>query len=342
MRLASSVLCVLCLTATGCTTLQPDPALCASNIPRELDMVSLPPYVIEPPDILLVDAVRTIPLPPYHIQPLDVLAIQVTGALAAEPISGLYTVDPDGTVALGLSYGTVRVVGLTTQDAKKAIEDQLKTVLKDFQVTVNLAQSQAVQQIRGEHFVRPDGTIGLGTYGTVRVVGLTLPEAKRAIEEQLSQYLQKPEISLDVYAYNSKVYYVIFDGGGAGQQIHILPVTGNDTVLRAIAQVTGLTPVSSKHHIWVARPGPACSTCDQVMAVDWVGITTRGRTETNYQLLPGDRIYVKADGMVELDTRVARIIQPFERIFGFILLGSGTIRDVNLSHHRPATGGTGF
>jgi polysaccharide export outer membrane protein len=333
------MLCGLCLAGMGCSTFQLDPCLCDCRIPRELDMVSLPPYVIEPPDILLIDAVRTIPLPPYRIQPLDTLAIQVTGALATEPISGLYTVDPDGTVALGLAYGSVRVAGLTTAEAKKAIEDHLKTILKDFQVSVSLAQSQAVQQIRGEHFVRPDGTVALGIYGSVRVAGLTLAEARSAIEAHLAQYLQQPEISIDVFAYNSKVYYVIFDGGGAGQQIHMLPVTGNDTVLRAISQVSGLTPVSSKHHIWVARPGPACAVCDQVMPVDWVGITSRGRTETNFQLLPGDRVYVKADCMVEFDTRVARLIQPFERIFGFILLGSGTIRDVNVSHHRALSGG---
>jgi polysaccharide export outer membrane protein len=303
-------------------------------------MVSLPEYVVEPPDILLIDAVRVIPLPPYRIQPLDTLIIQVIGALATEPISNLYPVDPDGTVNLGITYGSVRVVGLTLPEAKKAITDHLSAILKDYQVQVALGQSQALQQIRGEHLVRPDGTVGLGTYGSVRVTGMTLAEARKAIEAQLSNYLQNPEISLDVFAYNSKVYFVIFDGGGLGQQIYTLPVTGNDTVLRAIGQVSGLTLVSSKYHIWVARPAPACSPCDQVLPVDWVGITTRGRTETDYQLLPGDRIYVKADCMVEFDTRLSRLIAPFERMFGFTLLGSGTVRDVS-SAHSTLGGGTG-
>jgi hypothetical protein len=76
------------------------------------------------------------------------------------------------------------------------------------------------------------------------------------------------------------------------------------------------------------------------MPVDWVGITMRGRTETDYQLLPNDRVYVKADAMVEFDTRLARLITPIERIFGFILLGSGTIRDVS-SSHSSLGGGSG-
>ena len=118
LRRTSWLLWALCLSCTGCysfqtCTYQPDPCLCECRIPRELDMVSLPAYVIEPPDILLIDAVRTIPLPPYRIQPLDILAIQVTGALATEPIAGLYTVDPDGTVGLGFNYGSVRVAGMS-------------------------------------------------------------------------------------------------------------------------------------------------------------------------------------------------------------------------------------
>jgi protein involved in polysaccharide export with SLBB domain len=258
------------------------------------------------------------------------------GALATEPISALYPVDPDGTVNLGLTYGSVRVAGLTLVEAKKAVTDHLSTILKDFQVQVSLGQSQALQQIRGEHLVRPDGSIGLGTYGSVRVVGMTLAQARAAIETHLSKYLQKPEISVDVFAYNSKSYYVIFDLGGNGQQVVRLPVTGNDTVLDAVGLVSGLTAVSSKYHMWVARPSEACAQCDQVMPVDWVGITTRGRTETNYQLLPGDRLYVKADAFVELDTRLARFLAPFERAFGFTLLGSGTV----FSIERNTAGGS--
>lgn len=88
------------------------------------------------------------------------------------------------------------------------------------------------------------------------MTGLTLDQAKAAIERHLSQYLQKPEVAVDVLAYNSKVYYIIFDGAGNGQQMTRLPITGNDTVLDAISQIYGLLPVADKHHIWVARPAP--------------------------------------------------------------------------------------
>src|SRR6476659_8027799 len=78
-------------------------------VPHELAKVSLPPYVVEPPDILLIDAIRLVPKPPYRIEPLDALGIQVTGTLPEQPIQGIYSVDADGTVNLGFTYGTVSV-----------------------------------------------------------------------------------------------------------------------------------------------------------------------------------------------------------------------------------------
>lgn len=316
----------LCVGAAGCETCGKEE--CCTQMPRELQKVTMPEYVIEAPDILLIDAIRLVPLPPYKIEPLDALLIQAAKPLPTDPLAGLYPVDPEGTVNLGPRYGAVRVVGLTLEQAKAAIEKHLKPILTDPTVAVEVGQSRAQQQVRGEHLVRQDGTVGLGIYGSVRVAGLTLAQAKSTIEGQLAQFLQSPEVSVDVLAYNSKVYYVILDGAGTGQQVVRLPITGNETVLDAISQVNGLGPVSSKRHIWVSRPSPACSGQDQVLPVDWIGITTLGRTGTNYQILPGDRVYVQADKLVTADTYLARVLTPLERVFGFILLGSGVVKDL--------------
>jgi len=59
-----------------------------------------------------------------------------------------------------------------------------------------------------------------------------------------------------------------------------------ETVLDAIAQINGLTAVSSKQNIWVARPGLAPDEADLTMAVNWNGLTQKGETATNYQLRP--------------------------------------------------------
>lgn len=334
----SFIVWTLCATLTGCADRHFSEAY-FPDMPRELQKVSLPEYVIEPPDILLIDAVRVIPLPPYRIEPLDILLVQVAGTLPDEPIAGLYRVEPDGTIPLGAHYGSVRVAGQTLEEARQAIETHLRKILKDPKVTVTLAESRALQQIRGEHLVRPDGTIGLGTYGSVYVAGMTLSEAKAAIQRHLAQFLQEPEVAVDVLAYNSKIYYVIFDGGGYGQQIVPLPITGNETVLDALAKVNGL-PFQASSHIWIARPAPPEAGGQQILPVNWDAITRKGSTATNYQILPGDRIYVQADRWITIDNTLAKILTPFERIFGFTLLGNATIRAVGNGNNNGI--GTGF
>jgi polysaccharide export outer membrane protein len=345
--LPGTIWSIVLVCAGGCATVQHgSTANCPlANVPRELDKTNLPTYVIEPPDILLIDALRVVPLPPYRIEPLDILYLSVEKALPTTPIQGPYLVETDGMIHLGAPYGSVRVSGMTLEQAKSAIKEFLekKPLEKAGEIVLNPIQSRGLQQIKGEHLVRPDGTVSLGSYGEVNVTGLTLAQAKVAIEKQLSKYLLNPEVTVDVFAYNSKLYYIISDGAGAGQQLYRLPSTGNDTVLDAISQVSGLSPVSNKRRIWVARPGPAGSPCDQILPVDWLGIVERGRSETNYQLLPGDRLYIHSDPLVTIDTYLARIIQPFERAVGYILLSNGAVISLRDPGSNTAAGvlGTG-
>jgi polysaccharide export outer membrane protein len=306
-------------------------------VPTELQKLSHPPYMIEPPDILFIDTIRMIPRPPYVVQPMDVLLIRVADTLPNQPIDGTYTVSPDGTINLGFSYGTVRVGGLSLQQAEESIRRALSRVLTNPQVAVGLSQYRAVQQTRGEHLVRQDGTISLGTYGSVYVAGLTLAEAKCAIERHLACYVQEPEIALDVFAYNSKVYYLIYDGAGFGQQVYRLPITGNETVLDAISSVAGLPAVASKKRIWVARPAPCNNPCVQILPVDWRAITMAGSTCTNYQIFPGDRIYVQADTLICTDNWLAKVISPIERVFGVILLGSTMVNSFRITSTTTTT-----
>lgn len=293
-------------------------------LPTELAKTSHPPYTIAPPDILVIDAVRLIPRPPYRIEPLEILLINVTDTLPGQPISGPFVVSPEGTVNLGFTYGAVPVSGLTLEQAQAAVKTHLGAVLKMPQVTIALAQFRGLQQVRGQHLIRPDGTISLGSYGSVYVAGLTIGQAKCVIEKHLSEYLLNPQVSVDVAAYNSKFYYVILDGAGLGQQVVRIPSTGNETVLDAISIVQGLAPVSSKKKIWVSRPAPADAGCSQILIVDWEAITMAGQTRTNYQIFPGDRIYVQSDCLIRLDNTLAKWLAPVERILGVTLLGSST------------------
>jgi polysaccharide export outer membrane protein len=337
-------------TSTGCQAIvhRPEPRLVGPQtpppfgacVPTEKDKSSLPPYTVEPPDILLVELVRLVPKPPYRIQGGDELQIITEPAEANLSARGFF-VDPQGRIDLGPRFRKVQVAGLTTDEAEAAVQAAVAEVFREPDVSLTLVQSAAMQPVTGEHLVSPDGTVNLGTYGLVYVAGMTLPEAKQAIESHLAQYLDQPQVSVSVFAYNSKVYYVITQGAGQGDVVTRLPVTGNETVLDAIAQINGLSPLSSKR-IWIARPAPSGVGCDVILPVDWNQITAGAATATNYQVLPGDRVFVAEHKLIAIDSMISRITAPIERIFGTTLLSTQTIQTINRFPLGISGFGTGF
>jgi polysaccharide export outer membrane protein len=194
------------------------------------------------------------------------------------------------------------------------------------------------QPLAGQHLVRPDGYISLGQYGEVYVAGMSLDQVRAAITAQVKKKFPEFDprtLDVDVIAYNSKVYYVITDGGGYGEQVFRVPVTGNETVLDAISQIQGLPAVASKKRVWLARATPGDGGHPIVLPVDWCRITQLGAGATNYQVYPGDRIYVGSDPWIRTDSWFAKRLAPVERLLGVTLLGSSTVNSIR---NRSTTG----
>ena len=294
---------------------------------RELAMVSLPAYRIEPPDVLLIEVLKLVPLPPYHVEPYDVLEVNVIGTLLDQPINNFYLVEGEGTINLGPAYGSVRISGMTTDDAQNAIDQHLRQVLAAPVVSVRLARASGTQPIAGDYMVALDGTVNLRQYGSVQVAGLTIAEAGQTVEKHLSQYFDSPEASVSVFNYNSKVYYIITEGAGKGDNLVRVPITGNETVLDAISMVGGLSQISSKE-IFIARPAPGGSGCEQILPVDWGGIAKGAATATNYQILPDDRVFIVENKVFALTNMIDMVIRPFERAMGFTSLNTSMIRNL--------------
>ena len=329
-------LLVLMLGTSGCTAFlaprdpfpanPPEPPI-ESTVPRELDKVTLPRYVIEPPDILLIEGVKLIPKSPHKIQTFDVMLVRVEGEFPDQPIDDAYNVDADGSVNLGPTYGRIKIVKLTIEEAEDAIRTHLSQILADVEVSVSLLQSDGAQQVTGQHLVGPDGRVNLGTYGSVHVAGLTLEEARAAVESQLAHKLESPEVFVDVLAYNSKVYYIVTQGGGFGDNVVRLPITGNETVLDAVAGVGGISQVSSSR-LWIARPAPNGVGCEQILPVNWEDITRGASTATNYQLMPGDRLFIAENRYQKASTIITTALRPFESIFGSVSLATSTLNRI--------------
>jgi polysaccharide biosynthesis/export protein len=100
-------------------------------------------------------------------------------------------------------------------------------------------------------------------------------------------------VSVAVSAANSKRYYVIASDPEGRESVHPFPATGSETVVDAVGKLEGLAARATAANIWVARRPAKDGGPEQILPVDWAGITRDGITATNYQLLPGDRVYVK-------------------------------------------------
>jgi polysaccharide export outer membrane protein len=282
---------------------EPRDAATGLGAPTEMTKMTLPSYHIAPPDVLFIEAIRIIPKSPYHIQTGDELSVVFDLDEATLKSGRGFFVDPDGRISLGPLYGKVHVGGLTIDEATDVVLKRLRDVFKDPQVALSVVQTTGFQPITGEHLVSPDGMVSLGMYGQVRVAGMTLDEARAAVEQKLSFVLDHPQVSLSVFAYNSHVYYVISEGPSGGDFVTRLPSTGSETVLDAIAQVPGLTDLSRKR-IWIARPSPGGK--DTILKVNWIEITKGAATNKNFQVLPGDRIFVTERSMTRRSASVDR------------------------------------
>jgi len=282
----------------GAAPAQPPTAPPVVRPPHEHRMVSLPPYTIEPPDILKIELLAMSPGENYRVHPGDTFAAQANApGENGEPVH--WVVDKQGFLDFDEPKLTnVKVGGLTVAEAVTLIKSRIfATVPKDklpedIDLQIWLERAAGLAPIKGEFLVSPDGRVNLGAaFGLVHLAGMTIEGAKAAIEEQLAKTLDKPEVSVNVFAYNSKVYYVISQNSEKGDQVARCPVTGNETVLDALSQTNGLEHLEKKK-IWIARPSPGKGQADSILPVSFQEIARGSAAGTNYQILPGDRIFV--------------------------------------------------
>jgi polysaccharide export outer membrane protein len=238
-------------------------------------------------------------------------------------------VDEEGTVNLGPAYGKIRIVGLTIDEATKVTTDFLGQILREPTVSMQLMRTGGTQQLTGTYLVQQDGIVNLRQYGVVNVSGKTVSEIKQAMEKHLEQFFDSPEVSVDVVGYNSETYFVIRENSVEGEDVVRLPITGNETVLDAIGAIGGLSRVSSQR-VWIARPVPGSFGCEQILPIDYLAITRGADSSTNYQLLPGDRVFIAQDELIATTYFITKLTNPIYQLLGITQLGTSTTKSLQI------------
>jgi protein involved in polysaccharide export with SLBB domain len=143
--------------------------------------------------------------------------------------------------------------------------------------------------------VLPDGTISLGRYGRLLVAGRTVEEVESSVRSLVgNQANYVSPIAVRIVSRTSKVFYVVGEVNAPGA----FPLTGRETVLDGILAAGGLTHRASRRNLILSRPTRPDS-CRVVLPICFQEIVQLGDTTTNYQLNPGDRIFVPTRSFTE-------------------------------------------
>jgi len=150
-------------------------------------------------------------------------------------------------------------------------------------------------RIAADQPVLPDGTIELGEYGRPVVAGKTVP----AIETEVKNLVKAKEkkdvaVTVRLIGRQSKVFYVLGEVNAPGS----FPLSGRETVLDGVLAAGGLTRSAQAKKIVLVRPSQPDG-CREVLPVCFPQIVQLGDSSTNYQLRPGDRIFVPSQGTWE-------------------------------------------
>src|SRR5437763_1955980 len=160
---------------------------------------------------------------------------------------------------------------------------------------VQPADLDAPVRLPPDQTVLPDGTIDLGKYGRPVVAGHTVPEIEELVQALVKAKEKDPVlVNVRLVGRASKVYYVLGEVNAPGA----FPINGRETVLDALVAAGNLTRRASQDNIILDRPTPPDG-CRVVLPVCWREITQLGDTTTNYQIMPGDRIFVPTQTLCE-------------------------------------------
>ena len=154
-------------------------------------------------------------------------------------------------------------------------------------------------RLPGNQPVLPDGTIDLGKYGRPVVAWKTVPQIETEVRQLVAGQTPAKDraaatVTVRLIGRESKVFYVL----GEVNAPRAYPLAGRETVLDGLLIAGGLTRQADAKKVILSRPSRP-EGCRTVLPVCYNQIVQLGDTSTNYQLQPGDRIYVPSQSPLD-------------------------------------------
>jgi polysaccharide export outer membrane protein len=129
--------------------------------------------------------------------------------------------------------------------------------------------------------VRPDGKITLPLVGEVPASGVTPMQLTKTLTEQLTRFINNPDVTVFVTDVRSKKYYIIGEVSHQGS----FPLVTPTTVLEALSNAGGFHEFANTKKIKILRG-------DKVSNFNYNDVTRAKHMEQNIYLENGDKIIV--------------------------------------------------
>lgn len=153
---------------------------------------------------------------------------------------------------------------------------------------VEPAKFDSPVRLPGDQPVQPDGCINLGQFGRLNVVGQTVESVQATVQAMIeAKEKECGPITVRLVDWQSKKFYVLGEVNSPGSY----QLDGDENVLDALVEAGGISRSGNAHQIILTRP-TAEGSCRIVLPICYHQIVQLGDAATNYQLQPGDRIFV--------------------------------------------------
>lgn len=234
------------------------------------------------------------PLDNFVIEVGDTVLIETTNFDATVQLPGDQIVKPDGYISLG-ECGRLMVMNKTIEqiqaEAQLLVDDHVRQKLEvAFEVKRRQRQDQRererLKNAKLESEAEADDQLD-DDLADLDLDAEVDQEQLLALQRSISEAILTNKISARIVNWDSKRIYVLGEVNSPGSFVYL----GSETVLDAILEAGGLAANANQHQIVVSRPSN-CNDCRTVMQVCYDQLVQLGDTSTNYQLRPGDRVFV--------------------------------------------------
>lgn len=160
--------------------------------------------------------------------------------------------------------------------------------------------------------VGPDGRVTAPLVGSVMVGGMTPEQAGQALTTAYGAVLRNPQVETLVTTYGAAQVYV----GGEVRAPGVVPIRGQINAAQAIIAAGGFLDTAKTGKVVVLRRRPA----DNHLLLREVNVRALldGQAKDDFQILPGDLIFVPRSNIAEVNRFVRQYLNgalPFN--FGF-------------------------